>query len=1025
MANREAAKVQDAELAKPPLSWATALNNEHKAIERARKSSNVVTNPLDPLDHVGLALSGGGIRSATFCLGVLQALASSERLKTVDYLSTVSGGGYVGAWLTAWIRNSGTDGLATVARKLSGESLVNGEVEAAEISWLRKYSNYLAPRIGLLSADSMTLVVTWTRNVMLNLVVVISLLTCLLLVPRLAVYLVEFGIANLRHELWLAAAFLGLFYIPLAISFNITAEARKEAEAPAAAGAPQAGEAPEEAERPLPVEASREVEANRLNVIPLLFGFLRRLVLVPRFVLRPCSVHLHRFSCFLGRWWRTTGGVFALVIVPGMLTTLFASIGLFNSKDPVKLDLWTSFHYAGCLVVAAGIAWAAFHPKAVFKRDNWKELGLAETLIFMLAYAGTLAIGLGLVDYFTSAIRPTDTGNNFENAANLLTFGPPSILITFGIAGSIFVGLVGTAYEERTREWWGRMNAWFVTVGLAWLALFSLSFYTPPVLLWVEANTTAWAASLAATGWLGSLALALLVPKPSEKKSSKFRLRGAVVEIAAALAVLGFVVVVAECTWLSLMAIARPTTLSTPPPANKKIDLRFSSEKQGSKLTYEISEKSAGPLEDFVRVNMRDQQRVAGSSVQLPILGWQVCETTVFAVVFVLVFVVFGFRVDVNKFSLHNLYKNRLIRCYLGASRGATRKAHPFTGFDEDDDIPLDGNPSGGNAEDVIHRPLHIINTALNITHGENLAWQERKAASFTMTPLHCGFSLGPSTGEEPQAGQPNHPSASGYRPSAFWAKNDSLGTKFSLGMAMATSGAAVSTNMGMNSSPTLAFLLTVFNVRLGRWSPNPLSRKHWMSASPAFAPGCLAQELFGYSNQERSFIHLSDGGHFDNTGVYELVRRKCRTIIAVDASADFDRGLSDLANAIRKCRVDFGAEITVPLEGFQAAKVQGETPGCYAFGTIKYAGVESPGRLIVIKPTLVALAKLSVDVFSYSLTNDKFPHQNTVDQFFDESQFESYRALGQSLAKLCFEELRKGSFEQKPPKPPPAWADF
>jgi predicted acylesterase/phospholipase RssA len=1008
MATREAAKVRDeAELMKPPLSWASALNSEHEAIKRARKRSNLASNPLDPLDHVGLALSGGGIRSATFCLGVLQELASSERLKAVDYLSTVSGGGYVGAWLTAWIRNSGADGLATVVKKLSRKSPVNGEIEAAEISWLRKYSNYLAPRIGFLSADSMTLVVTWTRNVMLNLVVVISLLTSLLLVPRLALYLVEFGIANLRHELWLAAAFLGLFYIPLAISFHITPEARKEAEASTAAGAPQAAAA-----------AQAPAAAPQAAAVPqaAAASFLRHLVLLPRFVLLQCSVHLRRFSCFMGRWWRTTWGVLALVIVPGMLTTLFASIGLFNSKDPVKLNLLTSFQYAGCLVVAAGIAWAASHPKAVFKRDNWKELGLAETSIFLLAYACTLAIGLGLVDYFASAIRPTDKGNNFESVANLLTFGPPSILITFGIAGSIFVGLVGTVYEERTREWWGRMNAWFVTVGLAWLALFSLSFYTPPVLLWVEANTTTWAASLAATGWLGSLALALLVPKASEKKSSKFRLRGAVVEIAAALAVLGFVVVVAECAWLSLMAIASPTALTTPPPANKKIDLRFSSEKQGSKLTYEISEKSAGPLEDFVRVNMRDQQRVAGSSVQLPILGGQVRGTTVFAVVIVLVFVVFGFRVDVNKFSLHNLYKNRLIRCYLGASRGATRKAHPFTGFDEDDDIPLDGNPSGGNAEDVIHRPLHIINTALNITHGENLAWQERKAASFTMTPLHCGFSLGPSTGDEPQAGQPNHPSASGYRPSAFWAKNDSLGTKFSLGMAMATSGAAVSTNMGMNSSPTLAFLLTVFNVRLGRWSPNPLSRKHWMSASPAFAPGCLVQELFGYSNQERSFIHLSDGGHFDNTGVYELVRRKCRTIIAVDASADFDRGLSDLANAIRKCRVDFGAEITVPLEGFQAAKLQGETPGCYAFGTIKYPGVESPGRLIVIKPTLVALAKLSVDVFSYSLTNDRFPHQNTVDQFFDESQFESYRALGESLTKLCFEELREGSFEQSCP---------
>ena len=119
------------------------------------------------------------------------------------------------------------------------------------------------------------------------------------------------------------------------------------------------------------------------------------------------------------------------------------------------------------------------------------------------------------------------------------------------------------------------------------------------------------------------------------------------------------------------------------------------------------------------------------------------CRTPAATVVLVLIgFIVIGvllaWRVDINKFSLHMMYRNRLVRAYLGASN-PKRHAHPFTGFDPNDDLHLDELlPADGK----LQRPCHIVNTALNLVHGDELAWQTRKAANFTFTPAFCGFEL-------------------------------------------------------------------------------------------------------------------------------------------------------------------------------------------------------------------------------------------------------------------------------------------
>jgi hypothetical protein len=242
----------------------------------------------------------------------------------------------------------------------------------------------------------------------------------------------------------------------------------------------------------------------------------------------------------------------------------------------------------------------------------------------------------------------------------------------------------------------------------------------------------------------------------------------------------------------------------------------------------------------------------------------------------------------------------------------------------------------------------------------------------------------------------------------------------FSLGMAMATSGAAASPNMGFQSTPALAVLMTFFNVRLGRWSPNPIGDA-WQKASPSCGLMYLLAELAGSTNEERDFVYLSDGGHFENTGVYELIRRKCAVILMVDAGADPDRAFADLANLQRKVRVDFGFEIELSLERLRRVD-GGELPATgFEIGMVHYSSTEPGGRIILIKPSMCSQRTESADLQNYLAEHRDFPQQTTTDQWFDESQFESYRKLGFELGSACLDQHSAYLAPAPPPAPLPA----
>jgi hypothetical protein len=221
----------------------------------------------------------------------------------------------------------------------------------------------------------------------------------------------------------------------------------------------------------------------------------------------------------------------------------------------------------------------------------------------------------------------------------------------------------------------------------------------------------------------------------------------------------------------------------------------------------------------------------------------------------------------------------------------------------------------------------------------------------------------------------------------------------------MAISGAAASPNMGAQSSAGLSFLLTVFNVRLGWWLANPRydPEDPW-ALGPHVGLFYLVNELMGRTNQENRYVYLSDGGHFENLGLYELVRRRCRYIVVCDAGEDHNLQFGDLGNAIEKCRTDFGVDIDVDIEQLRRIKGSANSTWHSAVGAIHYERVDptsAAGVIVYMKSSLTG--DEPTDVQRYAEQNPDFPHQSTAEQWFKESQFESYRALGQHIAQSTF----------------------
>ncbi len=157
------------------------------AADRASIPNGKFFSKLHDNELWGLCLSGGGIRSATFALGILQGLAVVKLLPRFHYLSTVSGGGYIGSWLSSWASRHprGIDGVVDDLNKAADGK----KIEADPLWYLRSYTSYLNPRLGLFSADTWTLVSTYLRNLLLNWLVLVPLFWALVMTPKIGLSL--------------------------------------------------------------------------------------------------------------------------------------------------------------------------------------------------------------------------------------------------------------------------------------------------------------------------------------------------------------------------------------------------------------------------------------------------------------------------------------------------------------------------------------------------------------------------------------------------------------------------------------------------------------------------------------------------------------------------------------------------------------------------------------------------------------------------------------------------------------------
>ncbi len=962
----------------PPAKWLL----EQELIARGKwqpdHPSEDVYFLAESLNLKGICFSGGGIRSATFNLGVLQGLAALDKLGSFDYLSTVSGGGYIHQFLASWISRDRLDKVERLIQPLPSKH-AERTLWPEPLRWLRRYSNYLTPRVGLFTADTWVAFAIWIRNTFLNQIVLVATILFILVLPHwrmnhagptaselilhggdaAIVIIVCFAISSFFiwsqigpvpspqdgkkiHRGLKQGAVLGLVLLPLVIaSFIVSPYLFRSAfwRGDSVKLADNSVPCPEKSLK-LPPLGSSPAAPSSIEYIRQLHALAQSCVVVPpeggpntrpvettsegTWILRTNGINDFRqwWSAYSFHWW--------------------SPVERFNEEPSTSWVFVALLSGIGLLILAAGRA---------MPRD-WRAF------ILLIAVPGAMGAGyvfVGLARLFvfaSSFFLPVDEITRFN-----IAFLPPIALAIIFVSLEIGGGLVGNLVDGSVREWFARLRAWSFLFGITWCGVVGASLLGPRIAH--DVFNMAYLGKPLVLGWMGTTLVSVLAGKSSFTSGTSADKNSALSRGLNALALIGPPIFIVGLTLI----------------------LSFVVEKALSALETSLGQSSKLHIEFFLLL-----------------------------LILALTAALFGWRIDINEFSLHAFYRDRLARCYSGASNPDRRPNH-FTGFSAADKsirlidllpaafskAPADLLPYDGAITPKLptyQGPFPIFNTTLNLSFGEDLAYQERKGTSFVFTPLYCGYDVGWTDADGKRV------QFNGYTPTLNYAYYDG-GPR--MATAVAASGAAVSPNWGYHSSPTMAFLLTIFNVRLGLWIRNPrrqsflLPRLNGNPSSPAFGLFYLLAELFGMVNDEAAFVYLTDGGHFENMGLYELVRRHCMTIVICDAEQDGDLNFEGIGMAIRKCRIDCGAEIKLDLSKLEPTGTPPVSPCHSVMGTIHYPS-GATGQVLYIKTAFTN--GLPADLINYHKQHHAFPNDTTTDQWFTESQFESYRRLGE--ASVC-----------------------
>jgi len=891
-------------------------DNEAVATLRARlpalrgeaERRRAIAETAHALEPAALCLSGGGMRSAAFALGIIQALARRDLLTRFDYLSTVSGGGYIGSWLAAWRywAGSGSDVLSG----LSGRGR-DPEQEAIPIDHLRKYSNYLTPRVGLFSGDTWATIAICLRNLILNWLVLLPALWLAVLAPKFVAALAQTARLDAVPDV---ATTIGGIVVCVLVIANVCYTTTNLA-----------------SDRGVQVfGASATVSFLIADLSPLILGSAVFAWLVNRPQVFVAWFADHGHGWLDDRWLVVMALIGAAVYALGYAPAFIRHWVGARRVTLRALSYWVPWIVAGAVVASVLWAGARFY------------VGISDLITLVPARCTVAA---------TQCTTATMSDPIVLDAKTLLVvFGMPYFMFAV-LMGQLTFVLLDNFHPrgDFEREWLGRAGGWYIAAALAWILGSSIVLFAQSVGQALSLASIKLHLGLASIGGVSGVVAALLGASdqtPALGVIAGWRSTVVSIVVMAAAVLFGVVVVLGMSTLFDTLVLGEPL--------------------QKSALYLYHQEGWVG----FSRYLDDWRNLCLGAG----------CLTAAWLFA--------GIMVNPNRFSLHAVHRNRLIRAFLGgphagAADGARRRRpNGFTGFDRDDDVRLAALWPPASQDDGDRKwPFPVINMTLNVVDGSNLAWQQRKAEPFVATPLACGTT------------------DRGYRHTAEYG---GPAGGISLGTVMAISGAAVSPNMGYNSSPMVTLLLALFNVRLGWWLGNPgiAGRRTFRKAGPTVAFIPYFAELFGLTTDDRPYVYLSDGGHFDDLGLYEMIRRRCSLIVISDAGQDEQYGFFDLGNAVRKIRIDLGVEIRISgLQRFLPSMPPDPKwqRAVFATGTVLYPeSPDSVGLILYVKPGL--RDDEPADVIAYGRSKPDFPHQPTTDQWFDEPQFESYRALGLAI---------------------------
>jgi hypothetical protein len=393
-----------------------------------------------------------------------------------------------------------------------------------------------------------------------------------------------------------------------------------------------------------------------------------------------------------------------------------------------------------------------------------------------------------------------------------------------------------------------------------------------------------------------------------------------------------------------------------------------------------------------------------------PVVWWIVA-----AAAFVALYLV----ADLTRWSEHPIYKRRLSSAFaiqrvaVDPDTGRPRR-DPETSRAMSESAPTEvraeevpygtllrlsrSQPYAWNDARGVPHPELIVCASANISD-EGVTPPKRNTATFTLSATEVG---GPLVGRFATA--PYEQVLGRIR-----------GRDFTLPAAMAVSGAALSPSMGRMTKRSLTFLYALLNVRLGVWLPNPNWIDRWRKRSrngtrdPRLTmrprPIYLVRELMGFNSIRDKFLYITDGGHYENLGLVELLRRGCTKIYCFDGSGGDPGTFFTLAEAIELARVepDLRVEIDIDPTALSVDKETGFSTTDHVVGHFTYPGASWRGELVYCRAAVVAGAPY--DVRSFQQRDRRFPHHSTADQWFDEYKFEAYRALGHFTAARAVAE--------------------